>query len=683
MAEGWDYGGWQPDSGGYQEPAGPPPGCWREEGQTFCGDIGPPAQAPPPQEYQPPPCAGPGQEGDCCPGLVSTFHPGTPGDWYGDDSYSYYQDGTPDTTTCECPSYGCVGENQTLPTPPGGCPAPACCAPFTNQGGVCKLPQGTIAGTYTTTYMQRGPGVDFDIQGTCNHHNSCDNGYIEVGTKDSICYTSGCNAFGTGCKVSAASKWCVAPNPQSKCPANIGGVASGKYTSPSGGAAQGISGDQVRLQCFYSSIINPFDPVAINAFNGPGATPVGTIQKAWCDAKNYAGLKASGDCATLYRNITHDYDLQQVIRIQNENPNGEWINNSEYLGIVQQVATGTSATAGSSSLGKQTAQGMIANYCLVQNPNGWADNDVMRALINSWALQNAANITDDCQLVAVGIVSHFCQANPRSSHCDCYNATQFGTNIFNACQGNTSNACTDINRLAASFAVAPAIFAPQIESLKSYITPNCAVGACVSAATSAVSPYLPPNTLSVLACKSDIQLCLQSVKVGGSVAPGATINQNCSTTIGIGGTVPSGSGSNRGLQDVQAVQANANAPGGGTLAAVSSPGGSSTQVGTTGTPGGGLSQTITSNTPVGIGSTGGPVSYTSPAPVTPTSNTVTTTATFTPDNTKYALAAGGGLLGLSSSCLFFIFIIVIIMMIFGGKGKTAAPPVIPLAAYGL
>ena len=209
----------------------------------------------------------------------------------------------------------------------------------------------------------------------------------------------------------------------------------------------------------------------------------------------------------------------------------------------------------------------------------------------------------------------------------------------------------------------------------------------MSAATSATSAYLPPTTLTALACKSDIQLCLQSVKVGGSVAPGATINQNCSTTIGIGGTVPRDPSapppSNQGFQNVQAVQANANAPGGGTLAAVSSPGGSSTQVGTTGTPGGGLSQTITSNTPVGIGSTGGPVSYTSPAPVTPTSNTVTTTATFTPDNTKYALAAGGGLLGLSSSCLFFIFIIVIIMMIFGGKGKTAAPPVIPLAAYGL
>jgi hypothetical protein len=234
--------------------------------------------------------------------------------------------------------------------------------------------------------------------------------------------------------------------------------------------------------------------------------------------------------------------------------------------------------------------------------------------------------------------------------------------------------------------VAPAIFAPQIASLKSYITPNCAVGACVSAATSATSAYLPPTTLTALACKSDIQLCLQSVKVGGSVAPGATINQNCSTTIGIGGTVPRDPSapppSNQGFQNVQAVQANANAPGGGTLAAVSSPGASSTQVATTGTPDGGLSQTVTSNTPVGIGSTGGPVSYTSPAPAaTPTP---ASSPTVPSDNTqKYALAAGGGLLGLSFSCMCCIIIIVLAMLIFGGGNKPAAPPVIPLSAYGL
>lgn len=619
-------------------------------------------------------CVGPGYHqgrATCCPGLNTSYYP----EAAGVDDYGNWVVFSEEYTNCDCSS-SCIGENQTIPTI-SGCPTPECCAPMTNQGGVCKMPQGTIGGTFTTTYMASGPGVSFTVKETCNQRNTCDDGYIDVGTYNSLCYERKKVWAWDPPPISAAGKVCVEPNPTSKCPTNIGTVVSGKYTSTTGGAAQGINNvSGVRLQCTYSTITNPFDQQAINAFTGPGASDLTTIQRTWCDAKNYSNMK-TGPCVGFYTNTTRDYDLQQVIRIQNENPNGEWINNSEYLSIVQQVATGSS-TSGSTVAGKQAAQNMISNYCLIQNPNGWADNDTIRAIINSWALQNAANIGDDCRLVAAGIIGDFCRRKPESSHCDCFNATQFGTNIFNACQGNTSNACTDINRLAASFAEAPAIFAPQIATLKSYITPNCAVGACVSSATSAVSQYLPPSTLTALSCKSDISLCLQSVEVGGSVAPGATINQNCSTTIGIGGTVPQDPSasppSNQGFQNIQAVQANANAPGGGTLAAVTSPGASSTQVATTGTPGGGLQQTVTSNTPVGIGSTGGPVSYTSPAPA----------KMFTTDNkTKAGLAVGGGLLGLSFSCMCCIIIIVLAMLIFGGGNKPAAPPVIPLKAYGL
>ena len=603
---------------------------------------------------------------------------------YGDgyvDTYDNWVSGDVIGSHCECPSYGCVGENQPLPNPPSGCGGASCCEGLTNQGGVCKPPAGTITGTFTTTYMASGPGVAFDVQETCNHNSTCDNGYQDVGTYNSVCYQRGQTCCPIKPPVSAAGKVCVAPNPASKCPTNIGRVASGKYTSATGGAAQGINNvSGVRLQCTYSTVTNPFDQQAINAFTGPGASDLATIKNSWCSPKTYADM-ASGPCMGFYTS-RGDYDLQQVIRIQSENPTGGWVNNSQYLAVVQQVATG-----GTTNVGKQTAQNMIGNYCLVQNPSGWADNDTIRAIINSWALQNAGNIGDDCRLLATGIVRQFCQTNPGSSHCDCFNATQFGTNIFTACQGNTTTACTDINNLAASFAVAPAIFAPQIATLKSYITPNCAVGACVSAATSATSAYLPPSPLTQLRCDSSISLCLQSVKVGGSVAPGATINQNCSTTIGIGGTVPRDPSapppSNQGFQNVQAVQANANAPGGGTLAAVSSPGASSTQVSTTGTPGGGLQQTVTSNTPVGIASSGGPVSYTSPAPApAPAPAPPVAAPVTTPDNTKkYALAAGGGFLGLSCSCLFLVFIIIIAMLVFGGK--PAAPSVIPVSAYGL
>lgn len=653
--------------------------CYDEEeilaSQVYWNQYDPNAQvqAPPPQD---PGCAGPGSHpgnATCCPGLTTDYYP----DYYDFDEYNNSFLAREAYTNCDCPSSGCIGENQTIPTI-SGCPAPPCCEGLTNQGGVCKPPAGTITGTFTTTYMASGPGVSFTVKETCNQNSTCDDGYLDVGTYNSVCYERAQTCCPIRPRVSAAGKVCAEPNPTSKCPTNIGRVASGKYTSASGGAAQGINNvSGVRLQCTYSTVTNPFDQQAINAFTGPGASDLTTIKSAWCDAKNYADM-TSGPCVGFYTS-RGDYDLQQVIRIQSENPTGGWVNNSQYLAIVQQVATG-----GSTDVGKQTAQNMIGNYCLVQNPNGWADNDTIRAIINSWALQNAGNIGNDCRLLAAGIVRQFCQSNPGSSHCDCFNATNFGTNIFNACQGNTTGACTDINNLARSFAVAPAIFAPQIATLKSYITPNCAVGACVSAATSATSTYLPPSPLTQLRCDSSISLCLQSVKVGGSLAPGATINQNCSTTIGIGGTVPQDPSasppSNQGFQNVQAVQANANAPGGGTLAAVSSPGESSTQVATTGTPDGGLSQTVTSNTPVGIGSTGGPVSYTSPAPPPPPP---TMPAAPTDNTQKYALAAGGGFLGLSFSCMCCIIIIVLAMLIFGGGNKPAAPPVIPLAAYGL
>ena len=486
---------------------------------------------------------------------------------------------------------------------------------------------------FTTTYMA-APGGSVKSN-ECNQNNGCNDGWRDVGEWKRTCAESSGDWLGRG-RYSRRGAVCANPNPSSLCPTTIGSVASGKWTAPGGGPTGNTT--DPRLQCDYSSIANPFDQMAINAFTGPGASDLATIQTAWCGAKNYSDM-SSGPCVVFYT-TRGDYDLQQVIRIQSENPNGEWINNSGYLSIVQQVATGSSS-AGSSVTGKQTAQNMISNYCLVQNPSGWADNDTIRAIINSWALQNAANIGDDCRLVAAGIVNQFCQANPGSSHCDCFNATQFGTNIFTACQGNTTGACTDINNLATSFAVAPAIFAPQIAALKSYITPNCAVGACVSAATSAVSPYLPPSPLTSLACQSDIQVCLQSVKVGGSVAPGATINQNCSTTIGIGGTVPSDPpprGSNRGFQNIQALLT------GDTLTAGASPDGSTSA----GTPGGGLSQS---------------------------GNT----------QNKYVLAAtgaGAGLLGFASSIIFLLIIVIGAILIFG-KSEPAPPPVIPLAAYGL
>lgn len=630
----------------------------------------------PPPPPPPPPCLSVGDHdfggnldgainSTCCPGLTKDISGG-------------YDN--PVILTCSCPT-NCIPVGQAIPQIPG-CTL-SCCPGASVVNGTCQYPPGyhpPISGTFVSGPLPVATGT-----GGCSgspgwavgKQSDCGQVYVFPN------YRHEWRAY-----------YVDSPNPKpSLCP-QIGNLTKAQWVDDNNqtgfATGEGGIGSRIRLQCVYSGITNPFDQQVLNTFTGTGATPltgVGQLQNQYCDTKMYNDVK-TGPCSTFYTSVTKDYDYQQVKRINEENPNGAWISNSEYLQIVQQVATGTAIVA--SSLGKQYAQNMIANYCLVQNPTGWADNDTIRAIINSWALQNAANIGDDCQLLASGIVSHFCQTNPTSSHCDCYNATQFGTNIFNACQGKTIGACTDINKLAASMAQAPSIFSAQIATLKSYITPNCAVGACVSAATSTVSTYLVPSPLTQLACKSDISLCLESVKVGGSLLPGATINQNCSQTIGLPGNVPSQPSSNQGFQNAQAVQANANAPGGGTTAAVLSPSGSSTTVSTTGTPSGGLSQTITSNQPTTAVSSG-------PAPVTqgpavqgpaaqgPASSPAST-STQNIQITDQQKAAAAGIAGISSFLSFFCFIgfcILIVVLLSRGDSKPAKPMAVPLSAVGI
>jgi hypothetical protein len=490
-------------------------------------------------------------------------------------------------------------------------------------------------------------------QGTrneCNNNNGCSGGYIDAGTWQRTCREE--DDWWEGHHISARGAVCVDPNPAQFCPGNVGQVSGANWVN-SGGAGvlwNGGNSETPQIQCVYASVSNPFEAQTQQVFNGPGASSLSNLKRQYCDGLNYNDMinNNAGQCSTVY---TSDYDFQQVLRINNENPNGAWVSNNALLQVVQQVATGQ--TGGnitmSSTTGKQYAQNMITNYCLVSNPNGWPDNDVIRAIINSWVLQNSGNIGDDCQQVALDVVNHFCQANPTSSYCDCYTAMKLavspGPNIFTACQGNSSNACSEIHTLADSMAQAPSYFAPQIATLQSYITPNCAVGQCVSAAYDGSSRFLPPSKFSQLKCESDIRLCLSSVKIGGSLMPGATINQNCQQTIGLPGNVPS---SNQGFQNIQAVQA------GGTLTAVSSPAGTSTGTTTTATPSGTVQQQVTT-----------------PPPGLPT-------VAIPQDQQVAAAGAGVGLLGLSSSSLFLCCCVIIVILLISMNKKQPAPKPIVL-----
>ena len=149
---------------------------------------------------------------------------------------------------------------------------------------------------------------------------------------------------------------------------------------PGFSTGEGGIGDRIRLQCIYTDITNPFSQEALNTFTGIGATRIDVIggpQNKACDLLKYSQLISDSNCPAFYNTKTANYDYQLVFRINEEHSDGSWATDSQLLQVVQQVAMGiqTSGVTSTSSQGQSLAQSMITNYCIVQNPTGWADND--------------------------------------------------------------------------------------------------------------------------------------------------------------------------------------------------------------------------------------------------------------------------------------------------------------------
>jgi len=229
------------------------------------------------------------------------------------------------------------------------------------------------------------PGVNFNIGKTCNHNNGCDSSNpVSAGQWTNRCYDHD--------RTHSAGVVCLSGNPASKCP-NIGTVTSGAYYGPNNQPVGSVSSNPsavATLQCVYSTINNPFETVTISAFTGTGASdlagPTG-MQKQYCDGQNYHDMTL-GPCANFYTNVTGDFDFQEALRINEENPNGAWAAIPSYVAIIRRIATGTSRS--SSQTGQSLAQNMITQYCLVYNPTSWPDNLPIRQMINSWALNGGA-----------------------------------------------------------------------------------------------------------------------------------------------------------------------------------------------------------------------------------------------------------------------------------------------------
>ena len=522
---------------------------------------------------------------------------------------------------------------------------------------------------YTTGYMAAPSSA---VQNQCNSNNGCNGGWIDAGTWAGTCHEGDHRSWERGHYTdSIRGAICVDPNPASLCPTSIGSVTSGQWVGPTGGIVN--RSNDPKLQCTYSQITNPFDATTTAAFNGGPTTlgGIGGVQNQWCDIQPYSAMMngaqpGPGSCKNFY-STQNQLAFQQLLRINRENPPpaNAWASDPALFNIVQTFAEGSDVTVSSNALS------MIVSYCVVTNPS-WPDNDAVRTMINGWSVGVNSNgqlvgqlATHAAQLIGSGTPggAGYCDATPDSPHCDCVTAVKLG---YNGCSGNTTTACTDFNNMRATFTAAKtnSLFVAQITALEqNSMQPQCVCHACTESHQNIASTYLAPTTSAAYQpCCLNVVACFSSIKVGGSLMPGTSIDASCNSSVSTssaacppplqfaGNTVPNPAAASNALSGNNIGQQV-----GGSTVIQTSPTGTNLGVTTTGTPNGAVTTV-----------TGGP----GPSP---SDNT----------QTKYALAAGGGFLGLSFSFACFIIICMFIIVIFMTSQKPGPPPVVPLSVYGL
>jgi hypothetical protein len=324
------------------------------------------------------------------------------------------------------------------------------------------------------------------------------------------------------------------------CP-TVSGLSPSSFTYTAGiGGAKGTAGTGVKIKCNYTG--TPSEAVLFSSTlstyfdGGDTVDPIKTMRADFCSTKGFAALQASTNCQNFYR-ANNNLNAQYIQRILSEKPT-TWPDDQAMREMILNVSLSTNAA--------EATQGAteINRYCLTTNPSGWAQNANMRAFINHlYDSDPAAKTNADLRQHASTIVNTFCgnTGNQSKIECGCYNAQ---TRRFSGCVGNASTpGCAELDSLDRDLSKAPAAFSSIIATLKSPagIKPTCVSAACVEARQNPGGSYLRTTDAQTMDCSDNISLCMQSIRAGGSIAPGATINQSCSTVLNIqGNVVPAG-----------------------------------------------------------------------------------------------------------------------------------------------
>jgi hypothetical protein len=333
----------------------------------------------------------------------------------------------------------------------------------------------------------------------------------------------------------------------------------------------GQAQQNVKIKCTYDRVneADMFDSQKMSIFS---AGTLDSIKNDFCNPKNFNDLKNHANCQNYYRG-KNTLNAEYLRRILVEKPT-TWPDDQAMREIVLSVSLGVDPQTRQQTADAQDASALITAYCLTHNPNGWAQNANMRSFINHLFDSDAAAQTNDfLRSIASTIINTYCGGNPGAgtAECGCYNAQ---TKLFSGCSGHPEiPGCAEIDSINTALNAAPPAFASIIATLRSPsgIKPICVSEACVVARQNPGGQYLRTADAQTMDCSDNITLCMQSIKAGGSIAPGATINQSCSTVLNIqGNQVPAG-GVNLNAQvqqvgnTITANQGQANSPGGLTL----------------------------------------------------------------------------------------------------------------------
>jgi len=410
---------------------------------------------------------------------------------------------------------------------------------YFNSLYICQPP------SYTTSDITplAWPGANLVGSG-CNGGGGCPGGFVGVshtvsdgcGTYDCKCFwglCSQCQANQTECGVDPNSSGAAAK----MCP-TVGGLTPVSYIYSRGtGGAHGTAATAVKIKCTYTGTpTDPFAQDAINAF--ANAPDLDALQQNFCNVQSFSTLANPQSSCHGYYNGKNNLNAQEIVRILKEKPTS-WPDDQSMREAVLNIALGVYSN-GDSTPDATTAINMIQTYCLQTNPQ-WPANDNMRAFINSiWSDTGTNSRTNvHLQSMAGTLVNTYCgTAGQTDPACGCYNAVQLQ---FDGCktQGNVPG-CAEFAHLNSAFSQAPTEFASIIAHLEQpqFMKPQCVSSNCATANLNPAGPILRTAAMSTFTCQDNESVCLESLKVGGSVAPGATINQQCSSVFNVAqGTV--------------------------------------------------------------------------------------------------------------------------------------------------